>query len=343
MAKRTLQSQRAYRRVGNVFPPGLIKWAKERLRWAGSKEDARIWLGKAGILSFLSGSIAMMGYIAGYNPIATPLTTGIALGLFIAGFLFTSIMFYIKLFSDITDRTAKMEKVLPDFLLLMVSNLRAGVTPFAAYVKSARPRFGGLYFEIRRSAAKVSATASVVDALSEVSQHFHSHMFNRTVNLFAKGIRSGGRLSILLGASAEEVRRIQDLQAELLSSTRIYKIFLGFMVVIILPFLLSISTIFVTVFISIGASASSDTGAVLPNVPTFSGRILITPDQMMQISIGTLITTSFLVSALVGIIARGNLIFGLRYFPLFAIASVMFFFFSEQIISTMVGGFGSFE
>lgn len=340
--RRTLQSQRAYRRVGNVFPQELIGWAKERLRWAGSDEDARIWLGKAGILSFLNGSVAMMAYIVGYDPIATPLTIGIALGLFILGFVVTSLLFYIKLFSDITDRTAKMEKVLPDFLLLMVSNLRAGVTPFAAYVKSARPRFGGLYFEIRRSAAKVSATASVVDALSEVSQHFHSHMFNRTVNLFAKGIRSGGRLSILLGASAEEVRRIQDLQAELLSSTRIYKIFLGFMVVIILPFLLSISTIFVTVFISIGASAG-DTNAVLPNVPTFSGRILITPEQMMQISIGTLIITSLLVSGLVGIIARGNLIFGLRYFPLFAVASVLFFFFSEQIISTMVGGFGAFN
>lgn len=342
MGKRTLASQRAYRRVGNVLPPGLIKWAKDRLRWAGRKEDARIWLGKAGILSFLDGAIAMMSYIILYDPIATPLTASIALGLFLAGFLVTSLLFYIKLFSDITDRTARMEKVLPDFLLLMVSNLRAGVTPFAAYVKSARPRFGDLYFEIRKSAAKASASASVVDALEEVGHNFNSHMFNRTVNLFAKGIRSGGRLSILLGASAEEVRRIQDLQAELISSTRIYKIFLAFMVVIILPFLLSISTIFVTVFISIGASAG-DTSAVLPNVPTFSGRILITPNQMMQVSLGTLILTSLLVSGLVGIIARGNLVFGLRYFPLFAIASVMFFFFSEQIISTMVGGFGGFD
>ncbi len=342
MGRRTLASQRAYRRVGNILPQGIINWATDRLRWAGRKEDARIWLGKAGILSFLNGSVAMLAYIAGYNPIATPVTASVAFGLFIGGFLLTSLMFYIKLFSDITDRTARMEKVLPDFLLLMVSNLRAGVTPFAAYVKSARPRFGDLYFEIRRSAAKVSATASVVDALSEVSEHFRSHMFNRTVNLFAKGIRSGGRLSILLGASAEEVRRIQDLQAELISSTRIYKIFLAFMVIIILPFLLSISTIFVTVFISIGASAG-DTSTALPNVPTFSGRILITPNQMMQISLSTLILTSLLVSALVGIIARGNLIFGLRYFPLFAIASVLFFFFSEQIISTMVGGFGGFD
>jgi type II secretory pathway component PulF len=233
-----------------------------------------------------------------------------------------------------------MEKVLPDFLLLMVSNLRSGVTPFAAYVKSATPRFGDLYFEIMRSAAKVSATASVIDALSEISENFNSHMFNRTVNLFAKGIRGGGRLSVLLNASADEVRKIQDLQAELISSTRIYKIFLAFMVVIILPFLLSISTIFVTVFVKLGAQTSS-TEAILPDVPTFSGKILITPEQMVQISIGTLVVTSLLVSGLVGIIARGNLIFGLRYFPLFAIASVLFFFFSEQIISTMVGGFGS--
>ncbi len=251
-----------------------------------------------------------------------------------------AIAYYLFLYFRIANRTAAVEKILPDFLLLVLSNLRAGMSPFSAFVHAARPEFGPLYAEVRRSAGRAGGGTSLPDVLNDVGSKFDSKVFKRTIALFAKGINSGGQLGKLLKSSADEIRHIQDLRAELITATRTYTIFLGFIIVIIMPFLLGVSTHFVTIFTHVQNEAGTGTSDVIVgNVPSLSGKISITADEMVLTSVAALLSTSLLVSGLMGIIGRGNAVYGVKYFPVLSIASILLFFLAKTVVASLLSGF----
>ncbi len=331
---------RAYRRIGAALPKGIAGYFARRLEVAGIREEPRVWLGMRTLLAFCVGSILMLAYLIKYNPIATPLTSAITIALIASGFGATAILIYLRLYFRIADRTTAVEKALPDFLLLTVSNLRSGLSPFEAFVSASRPEFGALHEEVRLAAAKAGGTASLEDALERIGRRFDSPVLSRTISLFTKGIRAGGRLTSLLESNAEEVRRIQDLRAELATSTRTYVIFLGFIIILVMPFLLSVSTQFLAVFISLQSQGAASGGTIPGNVPTFSGKVTITLGEMTMIAIATLAITSLLASSLLGMIMRGNALYGLKYFPIFVLASIAFFFAARTVVGSMLSAFG---
>jgi Flp pilus assembly protein TadB len=289
-------------------------------------------------VSFITGAIPLMLYLTIFNPIATPATVSIASGLFLGGALLSAILHYLSLYFLIADRASAVEKLLPDFLSLAVSNLRAGMTPYAAFVHAARPEFGAFHEVVMAAMARVGANASIDSAFFEVASHFDSPLLHRTVTLFAKGVRSGGQLVRLLNSSADEVRRIQDLRAELISSTGTYTIFLSFTVVAIMPFLLAVSSNFVSVFISLQTDMSGiSTGAA--QLSSFSGKILITSDDMYNIAMLTLLVTTLLMSALIGIVERGKAIYGVKKFPLLLLLSLAAYFVAKAIIASFLSAY----
>lgn len=334
-----LLQMRPFHRVGNALPKSVIKLFSTKLRYAGVRDDVRPWLGIRVLSALYIGYLLFFLYGATYRLLPTPENTAILLGIWLGTTILVLILFYLKLYFAIADRAGRMEGVLPDFLLLMVSNLRAGMTPFAAFVRATRPEFGSLHDEVRLSAAAASGTASIVDALSKMQEYFDSRIFRRTIGLFAKGVKSGGQLARLLRSSAEEAQHIQDLRSELETTTRTYAIFLGFIIVIIMPFLLSISTLFVKIFLELRPEEVDLGPETAGAIPMFSGRIFITTDQMIMVSVATLIITSLLVSALAGVIRKGRAIYGVKYFPLFAIASVLFFFLARMFVGKMLLSF----
>lgn len=334
---RTLLS-RPFRRIGSAVPESIAGLFETKLRHAGIQDDTEVWLGIRILFAFILGGVMLFAFLAFMNPTPTLENALLVAGVFIGSFLLAAVVFYLGLYFAISDRSSKLEKALPDFLLLTVSNLRAGMTPFSSFVRAAQPEFGALHEEVLMSAARASGAASLSDAFMDMAKHFDSKIFRRTVTLFTKGMRSGGQLAKLLRSSADEVQHIQDLRAELATSTKTYAMFLGFITIIIMPFLLSISTLFVSIFLELqpeyGQSGSVDAG-----IPTFSGNISITPDEMMLISIFTLVLTSLLVSSLAGIIQKGRALYGVKYFPPFAIASVIMFFIAHSVLGQMLMGF----
>lgn len=332
--------QRPFRRMGAVLPKSMLGYFAPRLRYAGIRKDVRIWLGARFLLALLAGMIVLLLYLIIFNPITSAEAIVISISLFLTGNLLVLLPSYLQLYYQIADRTSRVEKVLPDFLLLTVSNLRAGMSPFAAFVQAAIPEFGSFYEEVRLGAAKTGGKSSLADALNEVSSYFDSHLLQRTVSLFTKGLRSGGHLARLLTSIAQEVRRIQDLRAELMASTRSYTIFLVFILVLLMPFLLSISTHFVQVFLKINQEsiASADINAAA-GLPVFSGAILISANDMVTISMTLIVTTSLFMSALIGVITRGRAIYGVKYFPLFAGAAIIVYFISKAFIASFLSGF----
>lgn len=329
---------RMYRRLSGAMPRGLVRHFEVKMRFAGiSAEESVTRLGKAVLVSILAGVFPLLLYIIIFNPIATPATVALAAGLFSGGFILSATLFYLALYFRVADRAAAVEKLLPDFLSLVVSNLRAGLSPYAAFVQAARPEFGAFHDSIVLAMARMGGKASIADAFLDVSENFDSAILRRTVTLFAKGVRSGGQLVRLLNSSADEVRRIHDLRAELISSTRTYSIFLSFIAVTVMPFLLAVSSNFVTVFISLQMDTTSMQGTA--QLPSFSGKILINPADMETISIITLVVTNLLVSVLIGVVDRGKAIYGIRSFPILLVLSTCAFFLAKAIIGSFLSNF----
>jgi len=332
-------SDRPFRRVGAAMPKPFLDYFSVKLRVAGIQKDARVWVGARALLAFFFGALLLSLYLVIVNPIASPPTIIISFSLFAGGLVLVVILSYLQLYYRIVNRTTQLEKILPDFLLLTVSNLRAGMSPFASFIHGARAEFGPFYDELRLSAARSGGKRPLSEALTEVSSKFESPIFLRTVSLFSKGLRSGGHLAKLLTSIAQDIRRIQDLRAELTSSTRTYTIFLGFILVIIMPFLLSISTHFVTVFLKINAESIKGDVPAAANIQMFSGNILITAADMVLISTVVILVNTFLVSILIGVISRGRILYGLKYFPLLAIGALVMYQLSKMFIGSFLAGF----
>jgi len=326
-----LDFSKIYNSIGDKFPSRFHEKLELKLRYAGVEANTLTWLGARVLLVILFSLIGFLGYITLLD--RTGYGIGIAISILLL-ILFGGLV-YINIYFMLVNRTTKVERVLPDFLMLIVSNLHAGMTPYAAFVQAARPEFGPLYSEVKEAAARVGGKRSLDAALLALSDRFDSEIFRKTVNLFLKGIKAGGQLAKLLTANAEEIRRIQDLRAELISTTKTYTVFLAFIVIIVMPFLLSVGVNFLNTFVSI----KSQIGTPEPGtqaVPIFSGEISITPQQMRDIAMIALGVTCLLAAMFMGIVRAGKAIYGLKYYPLLVVASIISFFITQEIVGKII-------
>ncbi|VVB98489.1 Type II secretion system (T2SS), protein F [uncultured archaeon] len=335
-----------YERVGSTINRYDVLGLRKTLRYAGIYENIEVWLGMRFMIALLFGiAVALVpltlfryfdilpflnvsdGALAQGLPFV-----GAGVGAGLATFLIICLIFYMHLYYIIDDRRKRVEKVLPDFLLMVVANLRAGMAPFPAFRKASRPEFGPLEEEIELAAAKTMGTESLSLALAEISKGVNSPILKHTVEFFDSGVKSGGRLSNLLENLADEIRRMQELMAELRSGTRTYTVFLGFIVLIVLPLLLSISVQFVQLF-SVIQSQQLGGGEAL-GITLFSGSIGITAEFMQNLAYLVLISSVLMITVLMGVISEGKYAYGLKYFvPLTIVALVAF-----TIAKGVIGG-----
>ncbi|MFH2105909.1 MAG: type II secretion system F family protein [Candidatus Micrarchaeota archaeon] len=317
--------------IARLFGQGFITNARTKLSYAGISTDAEVWLGSAISLPLF---VSLFGAAVTYLmvPVNKEFNTIIV---FSGVLMLTLILGYIEIFFKIANRVKKVEAVLPDFLLLIGSNLRAGMTPYSAFMSSARPEFNPLYEEVKKLSNVVSSKTSLGEALYMLTNRFDSQILRKTIGLFSKGSKSGAHLADLLFSNAEEIRKIHELRQELISSTRSYSVFLAFIVVFVMPFLLSISIHFLTVFSTIqediGISGDLSAGVII-----FSGQVGITSEEMLAIASITLALTTFFASLLMGVINTGKALYGIKYFFIMLLPAFVFFFFAQQIIQSTV-------
>ncbi|HZX34135.1 MAG TPA: type II secretion system F family protein [archaeon] len=349
-----------YSRVCRILAAAFSAGAERKkalhswMDYAGIRDGQELWLGKRVLLSLLSGII---GFVAPYTigksfgiselGNAAVLSIGTFHWVFYITTLFYSLLlalaftlcaaalFYLHAFSRIESRASNAEAVLPDFLMLVASNINAGMTPFAAFRNAARDEFGALSEEIRVAATKSLGTGSFTEALGELSSKIRSPMLGETVSFFGQGLRSGGHLSKLLESSASDIRHTQEMRKELLSSTRMYVIFVMFVVVIATPLLLGVSVQFLKMISAIQAQAQF--GASTATVSFLSAGIGITPEFMVLAAYILLVVNAFLSSAFIGVLDRGKAKLGLKYAPLILLASVVVFTISSAFLERFLG------
>ncbi len=336
-------------RIARALPVHWQEWANETTRMAGRKEDGARWLALT-IISCAVGAVAgavgmgfahpiLNAWLANIAPSLqfTPLLAGImgfGLGLFtvLAGR-------WLKLYYSIEERRKKVEDILPDFLLLVAGNIRAGMTSFSAFKSSTRPEFGPLSEEVKTVTARSLGTSSFGSALSAVSDNIRSKILAESVKFFLQAARSGGKVAQLLESTSTDLRRSQDLKKELESSTKTYVIFVAFVMVVATPLLMAVSVSFVELItriqsqVSISTPQSSDSG----NALGFLGSTLsISPAFLEGMAYILLAGNAILAGLFMGMIGSHKPLLGLRYTPIMLGVSIVVFILAKGVLSGLL-------
>lgn len=255
---------------------------------------------------------------------------------FIATISFTFAFFYFKQGFEVSGRIKKIESVFPDFLQLMSSNLRAGMTIDKAMLLSSRPEFSPLDEEILKTGKDIATSKDIETALRDLSKRIGSEKINKTILLIISGIRSGGDLAVLLEETSRNMRDREFIEKKAYSNVLMYVIFIFLVVSMFAPALFSLSNILVEVL-----------SKILQNVPdvqssvsmSFSlSKISISTEFIQYFSVAFILTIDLLASLVLGLISKGEEKQGLKYFIPVAAISLIIFFAAKIIIANFMRG-----
>lgn len=258
--------------------------------------------------------------------------------LWTAGFLGITILVIISgatyLDIKIHTRREEVEKVLPDYLMLVAANIGAGMTIDRALWLAVRPRFGVLAAEIEQVAKRVLTGEDLDDALREFSEHYDSDVLHRSINLLLEGIAAGGKIADLLHKISLDIQEQRILRQEMAANVMTYVIFITFASIVAAPALFGLSTQLLVVIQGIAANLGSESSgglfavnADVVDVGTF--RIF----SMVLLS-GTAMMSGFIISS----IRSGDLYEGLKYLPMFILISLTLYLISAWGFSVVFGG-----
>jgi archaellum biogenesis protein FlaJ (TadC family) len=328
-----------YRKFATALHEREASKISQLLSYAGITGSHESWIGSRLLLALLAGLVGgiipfSLFRLLGVANLAfgvvsegdLPIMLGLSFLLAFGSFSAIIVLVYLHVYYLISDRSKRVEEVLPDFLLMVAANLRAGLTPYAAFQASARPEFGPLETEIKVISSKSLGTESFTEALHSLNTRIDSSILRRTVAFFENGLRSGGKLAALLETSAEELRKGDEMKRDMALNTKTYAIFLVFILVMGLPLLLSISTQFLETFARIQTQVTPGSTAGIS--PISSPKLSVSPETLQTMTHIIIIGTSILASVTIGVITEGKLLYGLKYsIPLMLSSGLMFYLF----------------
>lgn len=246
---------------------------------------------------------------------------------FLAFFILIEMYFLIKELLKKSAKIKKMEDVFPDFIELMASNLRAGMTIDKALLLSSRKEFSPLDEEILNLGKDIVTGKEISRALQEMAGRIGSEKIIKTITIINSGIKSGGNLAVLLEQTAVNMRERGFVEKKAASNVLMYMIFIFFAVAIGAPVLFALSTVLLQVLMNIlQGMPNVEIGANVPNIPFALTTIKISVTFVMYFAIVFLTAIDILASLLLGLVSTGEEKAGLKYTVLLIIISITVFF-----------------
>ncbi|MFH1365699.1 MAG: type II secretion system F family protein [archaeon] len=281
---------------------------------------------------FVISALVLSSIISFYKK---DVVSGSASFLIILGAIFLFAYFNAKLKES--SRIKKIELIFPDFLQLMTSNLRAGMTIDRAMLLSSRPEFAPLDEEILKTGRSITTGKTVESALLDMSKRIGSSKIEKIILLLISGIKTGGNLSILLEKTSVSMREREFMEKKAASNVLMYVIFIFLAVAIFSPALFSLSTILVSVLTKVlsGIPAIDSSTAGLPF--TLS-TISISVDFITYFSLIFIIVTDVLASLVLGLVSKGEEKEGLKYLVPILILSISIFFILRIFLNNFMAG-----
>lgn len=249
--------------------------------------------------------------------------------------LFLQYLYYFLL----ADRRSKIvDRVLPDALSLISSNLFSGLTPYYAVKSSIRPDFGPLGEAFEIATNKSLGTKSFTEALNEMTETIKSDSLKRSMKLFSTAIESGSNVSSLLESLAQDITDRYILKHDLITSTKTNAMFILFMVIVGAPMLMAVSIFFIDIVGNIQETSGLDAASGADFDIGFGAEVTITSDFLKIYAYILLFVTGLLASYFSGTINEGDGKSGLKVAPAIIGASYVIFIIASYIIRQFLGG-----
>lgn len=271
------------------------------------------------------------------STISLLLKKGLIISIIILIMVFSSFLlyFYFKLKLEESTRIRKIEFVFPDFLQLMSSNLRAGMTIDKSMLLSARKEFKPLDMEIEKTGRDIATGKKVEIALMDMSKRINSEKINKTILLILSGIKAGGNIATLLEQTSVNMRERGFVEKRAASNVLMYVIFIFLAVAIGAPLLFSLSTLLVETLTSLLSGIPNTESA---NLPFTLSTVNISITFVKYFSVVFIITTDILASLVLGLVSKGEEKQGLRYLLPLLLISLGIFFITRFLLSDVVSG-----
>jgi flagellar protein FlaJ len=256
-----------------------------------------------------------------------------AAAVFLSVFIFIASL-YGLLVVTAAQRISLVEDILPDFLSIMASNIRSGMTYDRALLLSSRKEFGPLGREIDRTAKEALAGKPMTEALMGMSDRIRSETFSKTVRLIVEGIKSGGNLADLLENTASDIRRFGAIRKEVSATVLVYQLFMLAAAAIGAPMLYAVTTLLVQTTSQLRGKmdVSAD---VASNLPFFSQSAQISSESVFLYSIAALAITGVFGSLAAGVVSKGKESDGYPYVPIVMVAAYCIFFVGRAIMESV--------
>lgn len=236
-----------------------------------------------------------------------------------------------------SQRARYAEKILPDMLMMLASNLRSGITPEEAFTLSSRPEFGFLAVKIKKASKYVATGTSVQEAFSYIAKGINSRLFKQTIAMLIEGINSGAGLADLLENTASDIKDTAFIRKESRSTLLVYAIFIFMAASLIAPVLYSVSIQLASILSKLGHTVSveyiSKKAVGINLAPTnISGAFLV------KFAYVNLIVTTGFGALIFALINKGDEKYGLKYIPFFVGIALAIFYVVNMVLKAFFGG-----
>ena len=247
------------------------------------------------------------------------------------------ILFYIFVDLKIFKRKVTIEDVLPDFLQLTASNIKAGMTIDRALWYAVRPRFGVLAKEIETVAKETMRGEDLKTALQKFADKYDSVLLKRSLSLLIEGLEAGGEIGNLLNKIAIHIQENKIMRKEMSANVTTYVIFISVATIGAAPILFALSGVLIQVISSLGSNLGGASGAATAGFGLSFGGTGIKYTDFRIFAVVSLIITSFFSAIIVATIKSGDAKLGLRNIPVFMIITVTLFFVADKVLGSLIG------
>ena len=169
-----------------------------------------------------------------------------------------------------------------------------------------------------------------------MTKRVKSEKLSRTASLIVYGIRSGGKLALLLTQTAQNLRNQSQMEERIHASVLMYSIFIISALVFATPIIFSLSSLLSDVVVTQLSQIEIPSGVSLPL--TF-GVPVIKQDFILGYIIAVIIMLDVFGGITIGMISKGKGSEGGRYIPLLILVSLVIFFFVRLAFGGIFSGF----
>ncbi|MFH1073419.1 MAG: type II secretion system F family protein [Nanoarchaeota archaeon] len=237
----------------------------------------------------------------------------------------------------IYKRTQELEDRLPDYLTLVSTNLKGGLSFEKSLWSAIKPEFGILAREITIVSKKVITGNDVSEAMVEFSKKYDSPLLKRSINLLIGELESGGKISEIIDKIIDNARKTRALKAEMAAATVSYMIFIGVIVIVISPGLFALSSKLLQIIIGFTSTLAGSNAGSSP-MPLKFGEVSIKPEHFKIFSILAITVVSVFSSMIISIIEKGSIRGGVKYLPAFLLSSILIYLILSALLDKAFAG-----